>query len=209
MSHGDRELLIDKLVAQGVLKTPVVIRAFQNIDRADFVPAELKNRAYENVPLAIGEGQTISQPLTVAFMLELLQPQAGHTIFDVGSGSGWQTALLAEIVGARGHVVALEIVPELCEHGKKNIEKYHFIERGTVEIHCQNASGGWPELAPFDRIIAAASATEVPPAWKEQLKIGGRLVAPVGTSLIVLQRRENGTFREQEFPGFVFVPFVQ
>lgn len=208
MSRGERERLIDELIAERVLKTPAIIKAFQAIDRADFVPASLKDRAYDNGPLAIGEGQTISQPLTVAFMLELLQPQAGQIILDIGYGSGWQTALLAEIVGEPGHVVALEIVPELCAQGRENITRYHFIERGIVEMYCQNATGGWPARAPFDRIIAAASATEIPMAWKEQLKTGGRIVAPVGTSLVRLGKTEDGTWKEEEFPGFVFVPFV-
>lgn len=208
MSRGDWELLIDELIAARVLKTPVIIKAWQKIDRADFVPVELKNRAYENVPLQIGQGQTISQPLTVAFMLEILQPQVGQVILDVGYGSGWQTALLAEIVGERGHVVALEIVPKLCEQGQKNIAQYHFIERGVVEVHCQSAAGGWPERAPFDRIIAAASAAEIPVSWREQLKTRGRIVAPVGTSLMRLNKKEDGSWREEEFPGFVFVPFV-
>lgn len=208
MPRSDQEVLVDSLIARGALKTPAIIKAFQKIDRADFVPEELKSQAYVNAPLAVGQGQTISQPLTVAFMLELLQPKAGQTILDVGAGSGWQTALLAEIVGESGHVVALEVVPELCEQGTRDIEKYHFIERKRVELHCQNATDGFLDKAPFDRIIAAASAFEIPAAWKEQLKTGGRIVAPVGMSLVLLVKKEDGSWREQEFPGFVFVPFV-
>jgi len=118
------ESLVNNLISQGYLKTPHVIRAFRKIDRADFVLPEFSNSAAANVPLPIGHGQTISQPLTVAFMLELLQPEAGDKILDVGSGSGWTTALLAEIVGKRGQVFSMEIVPELCKFGKENTKKY-------------------------------------------------------------------------------------
>jgi len=118
------ESLISELIEQGYLKTPRIIRAFKKIDRADFVLPEFKNSAYLNVPLPIGHGQTISQPLTVAFMFELLQPEVGDKILDIGSGSGWTTALLAEIMSKMGKVFSIEIVPELCEFGEGNVRKY-------------------------------------------------------------------------------------
>jgi len=101
--------LIRQLIAQNYLRTPEIIKAFQKIKREDFLPDYLKNEAEENYPLPIGFGQTISQPLTVAFMFELLQPQRGHKILDIGSGSGWTTALLAEIVGEEGRVYAINV----------------------------------------------------------------------------------------------------
>src|SRR5687767_9613389 len=125
-----KDQLMDELIAEGVLRTPRILEAFRAIDRADFVPDDLKGQADVNAPLPIGEGQTISQPLTVAFMLELLQPQPGNNILDLGSGSGWQTALLAHIVGGEGRVTALEIIPELYEQSRKNIEKYNFLTKG-------------------------------------------------------------------------------
>ena len=203
------ESLVKELITEGVLKSPEIISAFQKIDRADFVRAETRSVAYENIPLSIGAGQTISQPFTVAFMLELLQPQKGNHILDVGAGSGWQTALLAEIVGQEGKISAVELIPELAEFGKKNISKYNFIKKGVVEFYCQNAEEGLPEKAPFDRIISAASNEQIPPAWKKQLKIGGKIVLPVGNSLCLVVKKDKDYFEERFYPGFAFVPFIK
>lgn len=200
--------LIKQLVTDGVLKSPRLIDAFQRINRADFVPKELKGQAYVNAPLSLGFGQTISQPLTVAFMLELLQPAPGDNILDIGSGSGWQTALLAHLVGPSGTITALEIVPELYEQSIKNISRYNFIKNGIVRMLCANAAAGLAAAAPFDKIIAAAELNEIPKPWLDQLKTNGRLVAPVSHSLILIIKKEDGRLDRQEFPGFVFVPFV-
>lgn len=200
--------LLKELIGAGVLKNQFVIAAFQKIDRKDFVTEECKNEAYLNVPLPIGYGQTISQPLTVAFMLEILQPEKGHKILEIGSGSGWQTALLSCIVGENGKIFALELIPELSEFGKKNVAKYNFLKSGTAKFYCFNATNGMPEEAPFDRIISAASCREVPAAWKEQLKIGGRMVVPVKNSLNLFIKKGEDEFERMEFSGFAFVPFV-
>lgn len=201
--------LVDGLLAEGVLRTPVIIDAFRAIDRRDFVLEELEVDAYLNIPLSIGEGQTISQPYTVAFMLELLQPQVGDSILDIGFGSGWQTALLAHIVGESGHVTAIEIIPGLCETGKENVGKYTFIEKGTVEMHCISGLKGYTDNAPYDRIIAAADAgVNVPKEWLEQTKVGGRIVVPVGSSLMLLIKKSVDNWEREDYPGFVFVPLV-
>lgn len=204
--------LINQLIEQKYLKTPVIIEAFKKIKRADFVPREIiKEKGEEfvneyNAPLPISYGQTISQPLTVAFMLELLKPKQGNIILDIGSGSGWQTAMLCEIVGDKGFIYAIELVPELKNFGQDNVLKYNF---KNVEFICGDGSNGLLDKAPFDRIIAAAAANEIPKAWKEQLKIDGRIVAPVRNSIWLLIKKSKNKFEEKEYPGFAFVPLIE
>ena len=200
--------LIKELMEEGILKTPSIIDAFEKVDRKDFVPEELKDKAYLNTPLPIGYGQTISQPLTVAFMLELFQPEKGNRVLEIGSGSGWQTALLTHIVSGEGKVFAAELIPELMAFGRKNVAKYGFIKNKTEEFHSLNATKGMPEEAPFDRIISAASGQELPAAWKEQLKIGGRIVAPVKDAIHLLIKKSETEFEEKVYPGFAFVPLI-
>lgn len=206
---NSKESLIKELIRGGYLKSPNLIEAFEKIDRVDFVPENFKNDAYLNQPLPIGFGQTISQPLTVAFMLELLEPKTDEKILDVGAGSGWVSALIAQVVGEKGKVLAMERIPELCEFGKQNLDKYNFIEKGIVELICGDASKGYVKGAPYDKIIAAAAGQEVPSAWKEELKIGGRLVMPVGNSILVLDKISQNEFEQKEFFGFSFVPLIR
>jgi len=168
----------------------------------------MKGLADLDQALPIGFGQTISQPLVVAFMLEQLDPQPGHKILDIGSGSGWTSALLAEIVGSKGKVIAIEIVSELKEFGEKNTSKYNFIKKGIVEFICADGSKGYVKEAKFDRILASASGRELPLAWKEQLKIKGKIVAPIGTSIWTFIKKSKNSFQEIEHPGFAFVPLI-
>lgn len=200
--------LIDSLILRGYLKTPSVIEAFRKIKRADFLPLHLKSLSDIDEALPIGEGQTISQPAVVAFMIELLGPKEGETILDVGSGSGWTTALLAQIVGEKGKVFGIELIPSLAEFGEENIKRYNFIEKGIVKILCQDGSKGLPEEAPFDKILVSASAEDVSPAFREQLKVGGKLVIPISTSVWLFKKKEKDVFKEKEYPGFVFVPLI-
>jgi len=204
--------LIKSLIDKEVLKTPWIINAFRKADRIDFVPERLKKLAYENEALPIGYGQTISQPYTVAFMLELLEPKSGDQILDIGSGSGWQSALLAEIAGDGGRVYPMEINPDVFEIGKENISKYPELLK-RVELYCQNANNGLPKIAEnigrFNKIIAAAEVEEVPLSWREQLKINGRLVYPKDNSIFLEIKKSGDDFEVNQFPGFVFVPFVE
>jgi len=224
--------LIDSLIKEGWLKTPRIIKAFREVKRVDFLPKEIKDLAELNEALSIGYGQTISQPLVVAFMLELLQPQPGDKILDVGSGSGWTTALLAQIVGQKGKVIAIDIIPELVEFGKQNVAKYNFIEKGLpaaclpdrqgrqgiVEFICADGSKGYKKEAPYDKILASASAETLPPVWKEEVKIGGRIVTPIGSSIWLFIKKspsfakategKEAEFEEIEYPGFAFVPLI-
>lgn len=197
---------VKRLVKEGYLKTPAIIEAFQKVDRRDFVLPQYAEEAYEEAPLPIGHGQTISQPLTVAFMVELLAPQKGEKVLEIGSGSGWQTAILAEIVGPEGKVIALEIEPKLKDMTEKNLAKYGFIENGTVQVILADGSFGWVGEAPFDKIIVSAAAENILGTWKDQLRLGGRLVAPVGKNIIFLEKTESDRFSEKHFFGFNFVP---
>ena len=232
---GDEQKFINYLIEEDWLKTPRIIKAFKKIKRGDFLPADIKNLDGLNEALPIGFGQTMSQPLVVTFMIEQLDPKEGDKILDIGSGSGWTTALLAELVGPKGKVIAIEIVPELMEFGKKNVEKYNFLEKKRVEFICTDGSKGYPNISSrpelaegFDKILASATAEKVPPAWKEQLKTGGRIVAPIGSSIWLfikkkkgegdeaaassspsLLRSKNSVFQEIEYPGFAFVSLIE
>jgi len=201
--------LVDELVKVGHLKTPRIIEAFKKIDRFDFVIEYLKNDAYLNNPLGIGFGQTISQPLTVAFMLELLQPQEGDKILDIGSGSGWQMALLCEIVGVKGKVFGIEIISELYEFGKKNLKHYDYEQKGIAELILGDGSRGLVTQAPFDKIISAAAPEELLEDWKNQLRVGGQMVWPMRNSLWLGIKKTETEFEMKEFPGFDFVPLLK
>jgi len=202
--------LIKDLIYQGYLVTDRIIEAFSKIKRIDFVPKELESAALANIPLPIGQGQTISQPLTVAFMLEKLAPLPGDKILDVGSGSGWTTAMLAEIVGEKGRVIAIERIPDIYEIGRKNVEKYDFIKNGRVKMICSDGSVGYVNEAPYERILVSAAAKrEIPKDLKKQLAIGGKMVIPVGGSLWVLKKISDQDFQEEEYPGYVFVPLIK
>ena len=202
--------LTDDLIKEGWLKTPEIISAFREIKRVDFLPEEIKNLAELNEALPIGYGQTISQPLVVAFMLELLEPGKGQKILDVGSGSGWTSALLSRIVGEKGKVISLELVSDLVEFGRKNTGQYGFTESNIAEFVCADGSRGYEKEAPFDRILASATAAaRIPEAWKQQLKSGGRIVAPVDSSIRLLVKKSETEFEQKEYPGFVFVPLIE
>lgn len=205
------EELIAKLENDGVLRSPAILQALRVIDRRDFVPPELRASAYLDHPLPIGAGQTISQPYTVVFMLELLAPESGEKIMDIGAGSGWQTALLAEIVGSAGAVYAVERIPALCRFAQENLQKYPRLTP-RINFFCQNASAGLPALAEklggFDAIVAAASLAAAPSGWVSQLKPGGRLVYPFSHSLFRSVKNQAGELTSEEYQGFIFVPFI-
>lgn len=201
--------LVNDLIKEGYLKTNVIIDAFSEINRIEFVPQDLEAESEANIPLPIGHGQTISQPLTVAIMFELLDPQRGHNVLDIGSGSGWTTALLSYIVGTRGKVTAIERIPELCKHGEENADKYGYVKKKIAEFHNTDGSKGYPPNAPYDRILVSASGEEVPKALKEQLKTGGKIVIPVHNNVWYLEKKGEDDFYKEEYPGFSFVPLIQ
>ncbi|MDE2018882.1 MAG: protein-L-isoaspartate O-methyltransferase [Patescibacteria group bacterium] len=198
--------LIQSLIESGTLRTRSIIKAFRRIDRADFVRPEDAPAAYADEALPIGHGQTISQPTVVAFMLELLQPKEGDSILDVGSGSGWTTALLGQMVGANGEVRGVEIVPELVEFGQRNLVKYDCPNVEIVQAHENEL--GLPEDAPFDKILISAAAEEVPRRLLDQLANGGRMVVPVGNDVWLFKKSATGEFENKKFEGFAFVPLL-
>lgn len=182
----------------------LIDKAFSSVSRRDFLPRTQQTYADEDRPLPIGYGQTNSQPSTVKSMLEWLDARRGHKVLDVGSGSGWTSALLAKIVGKRGHVYATEIVPELLDFGRANCEKYNL---SNVTFHTPQAYGGLSEYAPYDRIlVSAASDREVPPALVDQLADSGKLVIPVRNDIIEITK--NGQVTAKDHFGYAFVPLI-
>ncbi len=203
--------ILNKLKEKGFLKDEKFYNAFSKIKRKDFISRDLKNYADEDVPLPIGHEQTISQPSVVAFMIEKLNPSEGEKILDIGCGSGWTTALLSEVVGKKGKVIGVEIIPEVKYFGEENISKYNFIKEGRVLILRKNGYEGVFEESPFDNILISAALSnkeELSPHWKNQLKEGGSLVVPIADSIYKLTKKE-GKFEEEEYFGFNFVPFVK
>jgi protein-L-isoaspartate(D-aspartate) O-methyltransferase len=201
--------IVEELIRGEYLRSDRIIDAFLKIERVNFIPEDLSERSEANIPLPIGYGQTISQPLTVAFMLELLGPEKGQNILDIGSGSGWTTALLAHIVGANGKVISIELIEELCKKGEQNVSKLGFVKKGIVEFHCQSGEFGFEKNAPYDRILVSASAQEIPKKLEEQLIVGGKMVLPIKNEIWCVEKKSKDDLKIEKFPGFAFVPFVK
>lgn len=197
--------LVNQLVNKGILKTPDIIRAFNKVDRANFMPKDIRHLASTDVALPIGFGQTISQPTTVAFMLEKLQPQINNRVLDVGFGSGWTSALLAEIVGKTGQIYSIELIKKLYEFGKVNVQKQNY---KNVHFFLGSGAQGLPKYAPYDRILVSAATDQIPVSFKKQLNNAGKLIIPIGgvtQALILIERKNTNQFSEIHYPGFMFV----
>ncbi len=193
----------------GLLDNNDITNAFFEIERADFVLEDFIESAYNDIPLSISYNQTISQPRVVAFMLNLLSPKKGDNILDIGFGSGWTTALLAQIVGDNGKVCGVEKIPEVYEFGKKNIGKYNFIEEKRVNLFLGDGREGKKEIGPYDGILISASDRDakLPLRFKDDLKPDGRIVIPIRDSIFLFINKEND-FEMKEYYGFSFVPLV-
>lgn len=186
--------------------TDPVAKVMAEVPRADFLPRSQRGRAAFDGPIRIGFGQTSSQPQTVANMLRLLDVQAGQLVLDVGSGSGWSTALLGELVGATGRVIGVERVPKLVDRSRAALDARG---RDWVEVR-QAREGvlGWPEEGPFDRILVSAEARELPEQLVEQLAEGGRMVIPVRKRMLLVTKDERG-IEVTRHGAYVFVPLVE
>ena len=187
--------------------SPAVRAALGKVERHRFVPAAQQSLAYRNHPLPIGSGQTISQPYIVALSTDLIAPQAGQRVLEIGTGSGYQAAMLAEIVA---QVYSIELVPSL---GKEAAERLKTLGYANVEVRIGDGYAGWPEQAPFDSIVVTAAAPRVPEALVQQLKPGGRMVIPVGASfeaqqLLVIEKRADGSVEKKSVLPVRFVPLV-
>jgi protein-L-isoaspartate(D-aspartate) O-methyltransferase len=187
--------------------SPEVRAALSRVERHRFVPESQRAAAYRNHPLPIGAGQTISQPYIVALSTDLVRPRPGHTVLEIGTGSGYQAAVLAETVA---QVYSIELIASL---GKEAAQRLRTLGYANVEVRIGDGYAGWPEKSPFDGIVVTAAAPRVPQALVEQLKPGGRLVIPVGSShgvqeLLVLTKRADGGVDERRVLPVRFVPLV-
>ncbi|MBI5661434.1 MULTISPECIES: protein-L-isoaspartate(D-aspartate) O-methyltransferase [Ignavibacterium] len=204
MSRFQRQQLVETLRKKGITDERV-LQAIGSIEREKFIPPTMVHLAYKDIALPIGYEQTISQPYTVAFMTEKLKVREGDKILEVGTGSGYQAAIL-EFLGAK--VYSIEI----------NLDLYHrtvkLFDKLGIRVHAKYGDGtiGWAEYAPFDGIIVTAGSPSIPPKLKEQLAVGGRLVIPVGgrdyQDLYVLTKLENNEFKTEVYPRFAFVPLL-
>src|SRR3989344_1046951 len=201
-----KESLVKELIGMGI-KDRKVLDAVEKTKRELFIPRGYMEEAYANYPLYIGHGQTISQPYTVAFMIELLELKKGLKVLEVGAGSGYNAAVMSTIVGKEGKITATEIIPELAETAAKNLEKASIKNVAVVEA---DGSRGYAKEAPYDRIIVTAAAPELKQEWIEQLKGTGILVFPLGeqhTGQAMIKIRKKGSELIGENHGsFMFVP---
>ena len=200
-----RNELVDQDVVGAGIKNKRVIEAMRNTPRHEFVPQHLRKQAYFDMALAIGEGQTISPPFIVAYMTEVLDPQPNDKVLEIGTGSGYQAAVLSKLVS---EVYTIEIVPSLGQKAAKVLEKLKY-----ANVHAKVGDGyqGWPEHAPFDKIIVTCSPEKVPPALVEQLKEGGRMVVPVGEryqQMMYLLKKTDGKMVSEPLQATLFVPMT-
>jgi len=199
-----RQRMVDTQIRARGVRNAEVLQAMGRVPRHLFVPDDLRPFAYDDRPLPIGRGQTISQPYIVAYMTEVLQLAAAHSVLEIGTGSGYQAAVLADIVK---QVYSIEIVPDLASTARRALADsgYH-----NVEVRTGNGYMGWRERAPFDRIIVTAAPPDIPQSLVEQLAVGGIMVVPVGTShqeIVVITKSASGATQKRTIE-VRFVPMV-
>jgi protein-L-isoaspartate(D-aspartate) O-methyltransferase len=202
-----REAMVETQIRERGVTSARVLDAMRSVPRERFVPPELVNQAYDDGPLPIGSGQTISQPYIVAYMTEALDVAPSHKVLEIGTGSGYQAAVLSELVR---EVYTIEIVPELAQRAAALLRG---LERTNVHVRAGDGYAGWPEEAPFDRIIITAAPETLPPPLVEQLAPGGRLVVPVGSQggpqwMTIVDKTGTGVTEQRTIP-VQFVPFTR
>ena len=202
-----RRIMVDRQIRARGVKDERVLAAMEAVPRAEFVPAAQRPYAYDDRPLPIGEDQTISQPYIVALMTEMLDVKEGDRVLEIGTGSGYQAAVLAELTA---HVYTIEIIPTLAERAEETLRRLGY---DSVEVKAGDGYLGWPDRAPFDGIIVTCAPEEVPEPLKEQLREGGRMVIPVGPqwthqTLYVLTKNGD-TLEQKEIIPVRFVPMVR
>jgi protein-L-isoaspartate(D-aspartate) O-methyltransferase len=202
-----REAMVASHIEARGVRDPAVLAALRQVPREEFIAPGLRYRAYDDSPLPIEDGQTISQPYIVALMLEAAALGPADRVLEIGAGSGYASAA-ASLIAAR--VVAIERHAGLAASAAERLARLGFAK---VEVHHADGSGGWPDAAPYDAILVAASGPRVPAALRDQLAVGGRLVMPVGSSswhqrLVRVTRRGDDAFDEEDLGGVVFVPLV-
>ena len=199
-----RRRLVELLRASGI-EDLAVLHAFDAVPRHLFVPEAVRHRAYEDVALPLGHGQTISRPLSHALHLQLARLDGTERVLEIGSGSGFQTALLARLVQ---QVCSIEVIPELAARAQAQLE---MLQIDNAELRTGDGSTGWPERAPFDAILVGAAAPVVPVPLREQLSEGGRLLIPIGNEngqRLLLVERKGEEWTETEVESARFVPLV-
>ncbi len=203
-----REAMVKMQIESRGVKDEDVLSVMRDVPRHLFIDESLWPKAYSDGPLPIGHGQTISQPYIVAFMTELLRPDTHHMVLEIGTGSGYQAAVLAKLVH---HVYTIEIVPELGRNAKTALKRLGY---DNISVRVGDGYKGWPEEKPFDRIIVTAAPEKVPEALVDQLKPGGRMVLPVGPrwwgqDLLVIEKDERGKVVRKNTIPVRFVPMVR
>jgi protein-L-isoaspartate(D-aspartate) O-methyltransferase len=208
MVIDENEKLIQGMKCLEHLKSKKVEDAIRKYRRECFVPESLCHLAYRDFPISIGYNQTISQPSTVSLMTEALEVKEGDRILEIGTGSGWQAAILSHLVGEKGEVYSIEIVKELAEFAKQNLRK---TKVRNVQVFVKDGSEGLREKAPFDKIIVTAACPTVPKPLVEQLKVGGIMVIPVGNMYLQemnVIKKLKGKTDKRSIGSFMFVPLV-
>ena len=209
MYERERDELIERLIRWGYLNKQEVIDAFRKVPRHEFVPANMLKYSYVDQPLPIGHGQTISAPSMIAIMLESLDVKGGQKVLEIGTGSGYNAALLQELVG-EGEVFTIERIAALADFGRSNLKQTGY---GRVRVVVSDGSCGYKKGAPWDRILVTACAPDIPKPLVEQLKVGGKLAVPVGKhymfqTLFIVEKRGEGEISVWERGGCSFVPLV-